>query len=121
MFALLAAMLASLGVYSVISYSVAQRTRELGVRVALGADHRRVARLIVKEGLLLAAAGIGIGLGGALLLTRSLESLLYEVSPADPLVLAGTCVGVLAIALVASYLPARRAMKVDPMVALRAE
>jgi putative ABC transport system permease protein len=120
-FALLAAVLASLGVYSVISYSVAQRTRELGVRVALGADGRRVAGLVVKEGLLLAGAGIALGIAGALVLTRSLETLLYEVSPTDPLVLAGTCLGVLLVAFVACYLPARRAMKVDPMVALRAE
>jgi predicted permease len=120
-FALLAAVLASLGVYSVVSYSVAQRTRELGVRVALGADGHRVARLVVKEGLLLAAVGVAMGLGGALVLTQSLKTLLYEVSPTDPLVMAGTCAAVLAIALLASYVPARRAMKVDPMVALRAE
>ncbi|MGE5813092.1 MAG: ABC transporter permease, partial [Acidobacteriota bacterium] len=121
LFALLAAVLASLGVYSVIAYSVAQRTRELGVRVALGADRRRVAALVVSEGVMLALAGTTIGLAGALILTRSLKSLLYDVKPTDPFVLAGTCVGVLLIATLASYVPARRAMRVDPMVALRAE
>jgi putative ABC transport system permease protein len=121
LFALLAAVLASLGVYSVIAYSVAQRTRELGVRVALGADRRRVAGLVVSEGLTLAVVGIALGLVGALLVTRSLTSLLYEVRPNDPAVLAGTCLGVLVVAVVASYVPARRAMRVDPMVALRAE
>lgn len=121
LFALLAAVLASLGVYSVIAYSVAQRTRELGVRVVLGADRRHVAGLVVGEGLALAGVGIVIGLAGALILTRSLTSLLYEVRPTDPMVLAGTCLGVLVVTLIASYVPARRAMRVDPMAALRAE
>jgi ABC-type antimicrobial peptide transport system permease subunit len=120
-FALLAGLLATVGIYSLIAYSVAERTREFGIRVALGADRRRVLRLIIGEGLLLAAIGIGIGLFGAWLLTGSLRPLLYEVNPIDPAVLSMTCVAVLAVAALASYVPARRALRVDPMVALRAD
>ena len=120
-FALLAALLASLGIYSLIAYSVAERTRELGIRVALGADRRAVMRLIVGEGLKLAVIGIGIGLAGSLLLTGTLRTLLYEVSPFDPAVLAMTSVAVLAVTTIASYVPARRALRVDPMKALRAD
>jgi putative ABC transport system permease protein len=120
-FALLAALLASVGIYSLIAYSVAERTRELGIRVALGADRGAVVRLIVGEGVKLAVAGIGLGLVGSYLLTGTLRTMLYEVSPIDPAVLAMTCVGVLAVTALASYVPARRALRVDPMSALRAE
>jgi putative ABC transport system permease protein len=120
-FALLAALLASVGIYSLIAYSVAERTRELGIRVALGADRGAVVRLIVGEGIRLAAAGIGLGLAGSYLLTGTLRTMLYEVSPIDPAVLGMTCVGVLAVTALASYVPARRALRVDPMTALRAE
>jgi predicted lysophospholipase L1 biosynthesis ABC-type transport system permease subunit len=120
-FALLAALLASVGIYSLIAYSVAERTRELGIRVALGADRAAVVRLIVGEGVRLAAAGIGLGLIGSYLLTGTLRTMLYEVSPIDPAVLGMTCVGVLAVTALASYVPARRALRVDPMSALRAE
>ena len=120
-FALLAALLASVGIYSLIAYSVAQRTRELGIRVALGADRRAVIGLIVREGLVLAAIGIGVGLLGAMLVTRTLETLLFEVSPTDPAVLGLTCAGVLVVAAIASLVPAARALRVDPMTALRAE
>jgi putative ABC transport system permease protein len=120
-FALLAALLASVGIYSLIAYSVAQRTRELGIRVALGADRGAVVRLIVGEGLGLAAIGIVLGLVGAMLLTRTLATLLYEVSPTDPGVLALTCVGVLVVAALASLIPAARALRIDPMSALRVE
>ena len=120
-FALLAAILASVGIYSLIAYSVAERTRELGIRVALGADRRAVVRLIVGEGLVLAGIGIVIGLVGSWLLTGSLRTMLYEVSPIDPAVIALTCVAVLFVTALASYVPARRALRVDPMVALRAE
>jgi predicted lysophospholipase L1 biosynthesis ABC-type transport system permease subunit len=119
-FAMLAALLASLGIYSLIAYSVAERTRELGIRVALGADRGAVVRLIVGEGLGLAAIGIGIGLVGSWLLTGTLRTQLYEVSPIDPLVLSLTCGAVLLVTALASYVPARRALRVDPMVALRA-
>jgi putative ABC transport system permease protein len=120
-FALLAALLASVGIYSLIAYSVAERTRELGIRVALGADRRAVVRLIVGEGLRLAAIGIVIGLIGSYLLTGTLQTMLFEVSPFDPAVLAMTSAAVLLVTVVASYVPARRALRVDPMTALRGE
>ena len=120
-FALLAALLASVGIYSLIAYSVAQRTREIGIRVALGANRRSVVGLIVAEGLMLTAAGVVAGLVGAAFLTRTLGTLLYEVEPTDPVVLASTCAGVFAVALAASIVPALRALRVDPMIALRAE
>jgi ABC-type antimicrobial peptide transport system permease subunit len=119
LFALVAAVLASLGIYSLIAYSVAQRTRELGIRVALGADRGTVLRLIVGEGILLGAAGIALGLAGSFLLTRTLATLLYEVSPTDPAVLTATCLGVLAVAALASLVPALRALRLDPIHALR--
>jgi putative ABC transport system permease protein len=120
-FALLAGLLASVGVYSLIAYSVAERTRELGIRVALGADRGAVVRLIVGEGLLLAGIGIAIGLAGSWLLTGTLKTMLFEVSPIDPIVLALTCAAVLIVTTLASYVPARRALRVDPMAALRAD
>jgi putative ABC transport system permease protein len=120
-FALLAALLASLGIYSLIAYSVAGRTRELGIRVALGADRGAVVRLIVGEGLALAAVGLTIGLAGAWMLTGTLKTMLYEVSPLDPQVLGITAAAVVAVAALASCVPARRALRVDPMTALRAE
>jgi putative ABC transport system permease protein len=120
-FALLAALLASVGVYSLIAYSVVQRTRELGIRIALGAGRPSVIRLIVGEGLMLGGAGIVLGLIGSFGLTRTLGTMLYEVSPTDPAVLALTCAVVLVVAVLASLIPALRAVHVDPMVALRAE
>jgi ABC-type antimicrobial peptide transport system permease subunit len=121
MFGLVAALLAGVGIYSLIAYSVAQRTREIGIRVALGADRAAVIRLIVGEGLTLAAIGLVAGVAGAMLLTRTLETLLYEVSPTDPVVLMMTCAGVLALAALASAVPAFRALRVDPAIALRSE
>jgi putative ABC transport system permease protein len=120
-FALLAGLLAGVGIYSLIAYSVAERTRELGIRVALGADRRAVVRLIVGEGLRLAAVGIAIGLAGSWMLTGTLQTMLYEVSPLDPAVLAMTSAAVVLVTALASYVPARRALRVDPMSALRAE
>jgi putative ABC transport system permease protein len=120
-FAFVAALLASVGIYSLIAYSVAQRTREIGIRVALGAERRAVIWLVLREGLTLAAIGIALGLAGSFLLTRALETLLYEVSPADPVVVATTCAGVLLVTVLASFVPALRAMRVDPIIALRAE
>src|SRR6266545_2264760 len=120
-FAAVALTLAVVGVYGVMSYSVAERTREIGIRVALGAQRRDVLGLIVKRGMALALGGALIGLGGAIAVTRLMTGLLYKVSATDPLTLSAV-VGVLtAAALLACYLPARRAMKVDPMVALRTE
>jgi ABC-type antimicrobial peptide transport system permease subunit len=100
---------------------VAQRHREIGIRVALGADGRRITRLVVGEGLLLAGIGVAIGSLASLGLTRTLGTMLYEVSPIDPAVLVGTIAGVVLVALAASYVPARRATRVDPAIALRAE
>ena len=120
-FAVLAGLLASVGIYSLIAYSVAERTRELGIRIALGADRGAIVRLIVGEGLVMAGAGLAIGAVGAWLLTGTMKTMLYEVSPLDPAVFAMTAVAVLAVTILASYVPARRALRVDPMVALRAD
>jgi ABC-type antimicrobial peptide transport system permease subunit len=109
------------GIYGVISYSVAQRTREIGIRVALGAKRTEVLLLVLRQSALLALIGVGIGLGGALLLTRLMTTLLYGVAASDPATYAGVATLLVAVALAASYLPARRAMRVDPVVALRYE
>jgi predicted permease len=120
-FAASALFLAALGLFGVMSYAVAGRTRELSVRMALGARPRALVGMVLREALALGALGTLLGLGGALLLSRSLSTLLYSVSPTDPLTLAGVGVLLLATTLVAGYLPARRATRVDPVVALRAE
>jgi putative ABC transport system permease protein len=120
-FAVLALVLAIIGAYGVTSYLVAQRTRELGVRLALGAQPSRVARLVVADGMRVAGAGVAVGVVGALFATRLVASLLYGVSPRDPLTIAAVAVTLLAVAALANYLPARRAARVDPLVALRAE
>jgi putative ABC transport system permease protein len=120
-FAALALVLAAVGLYAVMSHSVTQRTHEIGVRMALGAQPREVVSLVLRQGLTLVVIGLVIGLGGALGMTRLLQSLLSGVSPTDP----GTFVGVLlvlvAVGLLATYIPARRATRVDPMIALRNE
>ncbi|MGH7656361.1 MAG: ABC transporter permease, partial [Gemmatimonadaceae bacterium] len=120
-FAVIALVLAAVGVYGVIAYTVSQRTQELGVRVALGAQRADVMRLVVGHGAVLGAAGIAIGLGGALTVTRFLRTLLFGVSPFDPASFIGVALLLGGIVLVASYIPARKAMEIDPVEALRAE
>jgi putative ABC transport system permease protein len=120
-FSALALILASIGIYGVISYSVAQRTREIGIRMALGASQRQVLRMVVGGGAKLAVMGIAAGAAGALVLTQFIRSFLYGVSPSDPLTFAGISLLLAGVALLASYVPARRAMKVDPNTALRYE
>ena len=118
---MLALVLAVVGVYGVLSFSVSQRTQEFGVRMALGAEASDVRRMMIRQGLRLAAVGIAIGVAGAFGVTRLIGSLLYDVTPTDPLSFAGVVALMLGVAAAAAYLPARRATQVDPMVALRSE
>jgi ABC-type antimicrobial peptide transport system permease subunit len=121
LFAGLALFLAAIGIYAVISYAVSQRTREIGIRMALGARQRTVLRFVVGHGMKLAAAGIVLGCAAALALTRAMSSLLFHVRPWDPATLTIVAVVLAAVSSAASYAPARRASRVDPMVALRDE
>jgi putative ABC transport system permease protein len=121
LFAALALILAAVGIYGVISYGVAQRTRELGVRMALGASRRQVVGLVVRDGIRLIALGVIIGLGGALALTGILSKLLYQVGATDPVTFIGVPVLLAVVAIGACWIPARRAARVDPLVAMRAE
>jgi predicted permease len=127
LFGLLAQQLASIGLFGVLAYAVSQRTREIGICMALGASQNDVMKMVIRQGMTLAVIGVALGLGGAYLLTKYLESrmnlsrMLYGVNPNDPLTYVVMTVLLTAVALIACYLPARRATKVDPMVALRCE
>jgi putative ABC transport system permease protein len=120
-FGFVALALAAVGVYGVIAYSVAERTHEIGIRVALGASRGDVAGMVMSQGLGMTVAGLVIGIGGALLATRYLATLLYGVTPRDPMILGVAAFVLGVVALAACWVPARRAMRVDPMVALRHE
>jgi predicted permease len=120
-FAVLALILACIGLYGLLSYEVARRTRELGIRMALGAQRRELMRLVVRRGLVLALAGAVIGIGTAIAVTRLMAALLYSVRPYDPATFGGVCVLLVLVALAACSIPARRAMRINPMVALRDE
>jgi len=125
LFAGVAATLAAIGIYGVMSYTVAQQTRELGIRLALGAETRSVLRLVLGKGLVLAGLGVGLGVAGAFalgkLLTSQLVQVMFQTRLLDPIVFGAVAVGLLAVAAAATWIPARRATRVDPIVALKSE
>ncbi len=120
-FASSALILAAIGVYGIMSYAVTQRTGEIGIRMALGAQASQVSLLVGRQGMALVLAGLAVGIGGALWLTQWMGPLLFHVSPRDPLIFSGAAVTLILVSLVACALPARRAARVDPIVALRCD
>jgi putative ABC transport system permease protein len=120
-FAIIGLLLASIGVYGVLAYYVSQRTREIGVRAALGATRRQLSSLVVRQSMLPIAAGVSAGIGGSLASGRLLQEFLYEVRPGDPYVMAAIVTLLIIVGLLASWLPARRAASIDPVSALRNE
>jgi len=121
LFALTALLLAAIGIYGVISYMVSARTHEIGIRLALGAGRTNILRMVLRQGVSLAIAGAVIGVVGALLVSRMMAGLLFGVRPTDPLTFAGVTLVLICAGLLACYVPARRAVRVDPMAALRCE
>ncbi|MGH9916451.1 MAG: FtsX-like permease family protein, partial [Pyrinomonadaceae bacterium] len=121
LFGIVALLLAAVGLYGVLSYSVNRRTREIGIRIAVGAQRKDVLKLVLREGMILVTIGIILGVAGSLALTRLIASLLYGVSVTDPLIFITVSILLFTVALLACYIPARRAMKIDPIVALRYE
>src|SRR6266404_27374 len=121
LFALTALLLAGLGIYGVISYMVSERTHEIGIRIALGADRRSILRMVLRQGLGLAIIGAAVGLVGALVVSHFMAGLLFGVRPTDPLTFACVALLLIGVAVLACYIPARRAIRVDPLVALRHE
>jgi putative ABC transport system permease protein len=120
-FAAIAAALGAIGTYGVLAYAVGRRTNEIGVRMALGAQRGDVLRMVLRRGVILAVIGIGFGIAGAAALARSLTAMLYGLTPLDPATYVAVTVLFVAVALLAAYLPARRAANVDPLVAIRCE
>jgi putative ABC transport system permease protein len=121
LFAVLALTLAAVGIYGIVAYSVTERTHEIGVRLALGAQRRDVVAMVVRHGMIMTVAGTGVGLAAAFAVVRVMSGLLFGVSAADPVTFIAIPVLLLAVALAACYIPARRATRVDPMIALRTE
>ena len=113
--------MAAMGIYGVISYLVSQRTREIGIRMAIGAEPREIMRSVLKQGVWLALIGLGAGLAASLVLARAMRSLLYGVGAIDPLVIISMALVIIALSIAASYIPARKASRVDPTLALRCE
>lgn len=120
-FAGAAVLLAAVGIYGVIAYLVGQRTHEIGIRMALGAQRLDLVGMVVRQGLVMVVPGVALGLFGSYALTRYLQSLLYEVAPTDLLTFGGVTLLVILVSVLAGYVPARRSARVDPLVALRAE
>ena len=121
LFALIALLLAGLGIYGVISYLVSERTHEIGIRLALGAERRSILQMVLGQGLGLVIVGAAVGLVGAVVVSHLMTGLLYGVRPTDPLTFVVVALLLIGVALLACYIPARRALRVDPLVALRYE